>query len=109
MMLLLIPSVAFAKHLHPEKWYVKNNCKGKIEARMPDGKRCDCITETHAIEYDFAPKFHEAIGQALDYSLQTGKRAGIVLILEKPQDYKYWIRLNSIIHQNGLKIDTWKR
>jgi hypothetical protein len=108
LLFLIIPSIAFAGHVHKEKWYVETNCKGQIEARMPDGKRCDCLTDSHAIEYDFAPKFTEAIGQALDYSLQTGKKAGIVLILEKPDDYRHWIRLNTIIEQNGLKIDTWK-
>jgi len=30
------------------------------------------------------------------------------LILEKKSDYKYWIRLNTIIEHFGLPIDTWK-
>lgn len=58
--------------------------------------------------HDFGPKWAEAIGQALYYSLQTGKRAGVALILEKPKDHKYWIRLNSTIQHFGLPIDTWK-
>ena len=41
------------------------------------------------------------------YSLQTGKKAGIVLILEKPKDMRYWIRLNSVILNDKLDIDTW--
>jgi hypothetical protein len=75
---------------------------------LSDKTRCDCLTEKHAIEFDFGPKWAESIGQALYYSIQTGKRASVVLILEKPGDYKYWIRLNTVIDHFGLAIDTWK-
>ncbi len=64
---------------------------------LPDHTRCDCLTRTHAIEFDFGNNWAEAIGQSLYYSIQTGKKAGIALILEKPSDYKYWIRLNTVI------------
>ncbi len=74
---------------------------------MPDDSRCDCVTEKHAIEFDFAGKWSEAIGQSLNYAMQTGKRAGIVMIVEKQKDRRFWIRLNSIIQQFGLPIDTW--
>ena len=68
----------------------------------------DCLTDTHAIEFDFGNKWAEAIGQALYYFIQTGKRAGVVLILKKQKDYKYWIRLNTIVEHYGLPIDVWK-
>lgn len=53
---------------------------------MPDGTRCDIVTDTHAIEVDFADKWGEAIGQSLNYAFQSNKRAGILLILEKESD-----------------------
>ncbi len=105
------PVLAGSKRLHPERWYQKKWCQeqgGRSEARLPDKTRCDCLTPTHAVEFDFGPKWAEAIGQALYYSLQTGKRGGIVLILEKEQDYNYWLRLNSTIQHFKLPIDTWK-
>ena len=105
--ILCFNSSAIAKNLHPEKWYQNQHCKGQIEVVLPDKTRCDCLTDTHAIEYDFAKKWTEAIGQSLYYSLQTGKRAGIVLISESPKDYKYWLRLNSTIDHFKLPIDTW--
>lgn len=95
---------------YPESWYQRQWCQehnGQVEYRLPDKTRCDCLTDTHAVEFDFGPKWAEAIGQALYYSLQTGKRAGIVLILEKETDYKYWLRLNTIIQHFNLPIDTW--
>jgi hypothetical protein len=78
------------------------------EVILPDHTRCDCITEKNAIEIEYAKKWYEAIGQSLYYSLQTGKRAGVVLILESDKDYKYWIRLNTTIVHFKLPIDTWK-
>jgi len=107
----LFAGTAWAKHLHPEKWYQEKWCgenNGTVEVVLPDKTRCDCLTATHAIEFDFGKKWAEAIGQSLYYSLQTGKKAGIVLILEKPEDYKYWIRLNTTIDHFGLPIQTWK-
>ena len=74
---------------------------------LPDRTRCDCVTDHYAVEFDFGKKWAEAIGQPLYYSLQTGKKAEIVHILEKPSDYKNWIRLNSVIDQNDLPITTW--
>lgn len=75
---------------------------------LPDRTRCDCLTSTYAVEFDFGNKWAEAIGQALHYAIQTGKKAGIVLILEKEKDRKYWIRLNTIIQYYDLPIDTWQ-
>jgi hypothetical protein len=75
---------------------------------LSDKTRADCITETHSIEFDFGKKWAESLGQALYYSLQTGKKAEIVLILESPKDRKYFIRLNSTIQHFNLPIDTWE-
>jgi len=99
-----------AGHLQRERYYQDLWCVeqgGIAEWRLPDNTRCDCLTATHAVEVDFARKFYEAIGQSLWYSLQTGRRAGVVLILERPADRKYWIRLNSLIDHFYLPIDTW--
>jgi len=109
-LLIFPPQFAHAKHLHPEKYYQNQWCaehSGQTEVTLPDRTRCDCLTDTHAIEFDFGPKWAEAIGQALYYGLQTGKRPGIVLILEQERDYKYWIRLNTVIKNYNLAIDTW--
>jgi len=72
---------------------------------MPDGTRCDIVTDTHAIEVDFADKWAEAIGQSLNYAFQTNKRAGILLILENPKDERHLIRVQSIINHFDLPID----
>lgn len=112
--LTLIPTTAqnsFAAHTLPEKYYQEKWCserKGQAEVVLPDQTRADRVTSTHAIEFDFGKKWAESLGQALYYSLQTGKRAGIVLILEEAQDRKYWIRLNSTIEHFHLPINAWE-
>ena len=103
--------VSSAKRQYPERYYQEQWCKehnGQAEVVLPDRTRCDCVTASYAIEFDFGNKWAEAIGQSLYYSLQTGKRAGIVLILESEKDNKYWIRLNSTIEHFRLPIDVWK-
>ena len=109
-LLLLLPLNASAKTLYKERHYQDIWCgeqRGVCEVVLPDRTRCDCVTDNYAVEFDFGKKWAEAIGQSLYYALQTGKKAGIVLILEKPSDYKYWIRLNTVIDQNDLPITTW--
>ena len=110
LIVLLIATPALAGHKHPEKWYQKfwcNNHNGRTEVVLPGRTRCDCLTDTNAIEFDFAKKWAESIGQALYYSACTGKRAGIVLILEHFRDWQYWDRLNLTISYYDLPIDVW--
>jgi hypothetical protein len=54
--ILILPSLLLAKRDHPEKWYQERWCReqgGKTEVLLPDKTRCDCVTDTHAIEFDF--------------------------------------------------------
>lgn len=108
--LAVVISGLAGERAYPEKHYQTIWCAahgGQAEVVLPDKTRCDCVTDTHAIEFDFGSKWAEAIGQALYYAIQTGKKAGIVLILEKESDRRYWIRLNTIINHYALPIDTW--
>jgi hypothetical protein len=81
---------------------------GQTEVTASDGTRCDILTDSYAIEVDFARKWGEAIGQSLNYSFQFNRQAGIVLILEKPSDRKHLIRVNSIIQHYDLPIRVWE-
>lgn len=78
----------FVKHQHNEASYQNAWCSahgGVTEYENKDFTRVDCLTATNAVEFDFANKWAESIGQALHYQLMTGKRAKVVLILEDPQ------------------------
>lgn len=105
----LLPTVAAKEQKKNEKYYQERWCadRGVTEHVLPDRTRVDCLTEKHAIEFDWANKWPESIGQSLYYSFQTGKRAGVVLIVKRPKHYKYWVRLNSTVDHYKLPIDTW--
>ena len=103
----LFCSFADAKHLYPEKYYQNIWCaqnNGKTEVKLIDDTRIDCLTKTHAIEFDFASKWAEAIGQSLHYSRMSGKNAGIVLIIEKNSDYKYYNKIKPLCEQYNIAL-----
>ena len=61
-------------HKHNESSYQHAWCSihnGIEEYKNSDFTRVDCLTDTHAIEFDFADKWAESIGQALHYSFMT--------------------------------------
>lgn len=110
-LLLFTMTTANAAHIHKEQWYQGLWCAeqgGRAEVRMRDFTRVDCITEANAVEVDFARKWYEAIGQALYYSMLTGRRAGVLLIIERPREILYWNRMNQTIEHFKLPIDTWQ-
>lgn len=84
--------------------YVKAHCEGQIELVLTDNTRVDCVTATHAIEYDYSYKWAEAIGQSLYYSAMTGKKAAIVLIVDPKHKGRYLKRLNKAIKDKCLQI-----
>ncbi len=108
-LLSLCPQAQAAGHEHPERWYQERWCadRGQMEVVLRDGSRCDCLTETHAVEFDFAHKWAESIGQSLNYAAQTGKRPGIVLILESPADDRHLKRIKAVERAFGLGLTVW--
>ena len=101
-------SASAATHMYLEKDYQNVWCSlnnGVSEYMLPDKTRVDCVTKDYAIEFDFANKWAEAIGQALYYSVCLGKSAGVVLILEKPtKDNKYLNRLLSVAKLYNITV-----
>lgn len=79
-----------------EKDYVNQNCTGQIEYVLPDKTRIDCLTNEYAIEFDYAKKWAESIGQSLYYSKMTGKKPAVAIILKSPEDRKYLKRIEAV-------------
>ena len=117
------PSIAFAcfflstlasahgARLHPERYYQLHwqaQYGGEIEVVLPDKTRCDWVNAEYALEFDFADKWAEAIGQSLHYALLTGKKAGVVLIVENEGENRFWKRLNRVVEEHNLSITVWK-
>lgn len=77
-----------------EKDYVNQYCDGITEYILPDKTRVDCLTDEYAIEFDYAKKWAESVGQSLYYAKKTGKKPAVALILSKESDKKYIQRIN---------------
>jgi hypothetical protein len=82
-----------------EAYYVNQWCSeefGQQEFVLVDKTRVDCLTKDYAIEFDFAKKWAESIGQSLYYAKMTGKKPAVVLILTDINDYKYVKRVEKV-------------
>lgn len=71
--------------------------KAKMEIPVKYG-RVDLLSDDYAVEVDRLENFHEAIGQALHYARETGRKPAIALFIldHEPGDkqkLKYVIRL----------------
>lgn len=88
-----------------ESYYQNQWCTGDFgrkEVVLWDMTRVDCLAKDYAIEFDFAKKWAESIGQSLYYSKLTGKKPAVALILTSPTDYRYVKRIERL--DNGIKI-----
>ena len=108
---ILTYSIASAKRLHPESEYQAAWCgkrNGIMEYKLSDKTRVDCLLPDLAVEFDFANKWAECIGQALYYSKMTNRQAACVLIMENPEkDTKYLNRLRRAVYRKGLDMRTF--
>ena len=98
---------AWAKRLHPEKYYQDKWCAkmgGITEYVLDDKTRVDCLTDEYAVEVDFANKWAEAVGQSLYYALKTGKKPGILLITEKEKDSRFRVRLDRLAEKYDIEV-----
>lgn len=99
----------YVVHKHSESSYQHAWCsanKGVEEYINSDFTRVDCLTDTHAVEFDFANKWAESIGQALHYQLLTGKKGKVVLILENPEkEMVYFKRVKKLAKIHNFDVE----
>ena len=105
-----LPQQAFSARLFAEKTYQDYWCKkcgGTTEYKLQDNTRVDCVIDDYAIEFDFANKWSESIGQSLYYSHCLNKKAGVVLIMENiEKDTKYLNRLLKVANLHNITVWT---
>ena len=92
-----------------EAFYSDKFCSemsGKSEHVLKDLSRVDCLTDTHANEFDWADgmKVYEAIGQSLYYASETGKDPGIYLLVRKKNSEKHIRKVKRVIETFELPI-----
>lgn len=99
-----VPYVTAAERVHPEKQYQTETCKGISEYTNSDDTRTDCFFDGYSIEYDFANKWYECLGQTMHYARLNNNKMECLLIVEKDTDYKYIEAAKNAIVFYELKI-----
>jgi len=104
--LFILPIDLYAKK--NEKYYQTIHCNklnGKIEYRLEDKTRIDCLTKNKAIEHDWAKKWAECLGQALYYGAKKEKTPTCALIGSKKEFNKYSSKIKFISSYYDLNIE----
>lgn len=114
--MLLISAICYSQKQR-ESYYQKrlgNLMNGKVEVLLDDKTRVDVLTDTFAIEVDFAEKWSESVGQALYYAEKLNKKPGILLVINGRNDDKYINRLMTVAYKHGITVwimdyndDSW--
>ena len=107
-MMVAVPT--FAKSLKNEAEYKKEWCakyNGAVDYKTQDKTTVDCITDTHAIEFEYGKNWNPAIRKSRQLSMSVGKTPGVVLILENSKDEKYLYKLREINEKRRLGIKIW--
>lgn len=77
---------------------------GQTEYVLKDNSRVDIVTDTFAIEVDFASKWAEAIGQSLYYAERLNKKPGILFVVDGKQENRYIFRLLTVTRKYGITV-----
>lgn len=108
-----------AQELKSEDDYVRAWCPGNqdetVEHVLSDRTRIDCLAHDFlAIEFDWARKWYESMGQAMHYARMKNRQhntdkyqAVVALIVLKESDYKYVIRCLQTIAYYNLPIQVY--
>lgn len=90
--------------LPEEKNFRDNWCQrmgGETNFLLDDKMMVDCLLDEYAVAIDFASQWAEVIGKSKYFAAMTGRKPGIVLILENEEkDFVNMIRLLTAIKED---------
>jgi hypothetical protein len=79
----------------------------ETEVVMDDGSRCDILNDTHAIEVEWATKWKEAPAQAVLYSIFTGKKPKVILLVKsKTKEKLHILRCKLVCQELGIDMEV---
>ncbi|MEK9628970.1 MAG: hypothetical protein VW455_08100 [Nitrospinota bacterium] len=90
---------------YKKDWCPKHN--GEVDYQTHDKSTVDCLTDTHAIEFEVGANWNPAIRKSRSSSVKTGKEPGVVLIIETEADKKHLMTLRKINEKRRLAIKIW--
>ena len=104
-LLLCLPSLGYAETEVEICRRLAPKYKAVTEYRLPDAARVDLLTDTEAIEVDYAKKWAEAVGQSLYYGLATGKKPAIILLTrDTPRDRMAVFRCKAVCEKYAIHL-----
>jgi len=107
-LIILFPTIMFSQyHKMQESYYIdyfSTIIKGHKEFFYNKQTVIDIITDTFAIKVNFIDKWAESIGLSLFYSDKTGKRPGIVLIVDGISDDEYIRNLMVVAAKEHISV-----
>ncbi len=111
LILILIPGISEAAkkrsiNFYKNKWCIQH--VGKPDVTYHNSMTIDCVTNDYVFIFDYSYRWRKAIGKALYFSIETGKRAGIVLIIERARERFYFRQLKNLIRYFSLPIDIFQ-
>ncbi|MCP5050761.1 MAG: hypothetical protein GY940_26595 [bacterium] len=106
--LLLMPlgltAMAGTKGLSEQKNFRDSWCQrmgGETTVLLKDKMTVDCLMDEYAVAIDSASQWAEIIGKSKYYAAMTGRKPGIVLILENQEkDFANMVRLLTAIKED---------
>jgi hypothetical protein len=91
--------------------YQRALCAGmRLEVRLGEYGRADCVSDTHAIEVEWADKFKEGVGQALIYSTATQLLLGLILVCRRDEASCFHASLTAqeTFSTFGIEATVWE-
>ena len=82
-----------------------SDSEATIEYKNSDGTRTDCHTPDYSIEFDFANKWYECLGQSLHYALLNDNLPACSLLLRKRSDEKYVLRMMNVLEFYQIDVE----
>lgn len=100
--IMLFSSTAYSAS---DDWYIQTYCTGEKYKKMPDLTICDCVDDVYA--YEYSRDWQTAAGKALHMANQSGKRAGIVMMIDTSDNFRNAEMVRTDIQQMKFPIDLW--
>lgn len=86
---------------------IADKSQWETEVVMDDGSRCDILTDTHAVEVEWATKWKEAPAQAVLYGIFTGKKPKVILLTKSRTKEKiYILRCKLVCQELGIDMEV---
>ena len=113
--LLLLPLIAptsepeFFGEVEQAKLIAESERGWETEVVMNDGSRADLVNDSFAAEVEWSSKWKEALAQAVLYSIWTGKKPLVILLVKDPRQVSEKLnilRCKLVCERLGIEMRT---